>query len=95
MVNCARGTHLLPPMFAHNRSTFAPVLIVDVSLRRGKLGFDFARVTTFEDPTFEVGDTVHYYAAVDYSPSYLWESATWDISEAIIPFRNLGVMSAW
>ncbi|MGB3014812.1 MAG: hypothetical protein WBB41_09345, partial [Candidatus Nanopelagicales bacterium] len=64
---------------------FAPgSLIVDVSCDAG-MGFDFARPTTFEEPIFEVGDTVHYYA-VDHSPSYLWESATWDISEAIIPF---------
>jgi hypothetical protein len=32
----------------------------------------------------EVGDNVHYYA-VDHSPSYLWDSATWDISEALLP----------
>jgi alanine dehydrogenase len=27
---------------------------------------------------------VHYYA-VDHSPSYLWNSATWEISEALLP----------
>ena len=26
------------------------------------------------------------YYAVDHSPSYLWNSATWEISEAILPF---------
>ncbi|MEA2382216.1 MAG: hypothetical protein QOH72_2187 [Solirubrobacteraceae bacterium] len=26
------------------------------------------------------------YYAVDHSPSYLWNSATWEISEALIPF---------
>jgi hypothetical protein len=31
-----------------------------------------------------VGTAVHYYA-VDHSPSYLWNSATWEISEALIP----------
>jgi hypothetical protein len=31
-----------------------------------------------------VGDGVHYYA-VDHSPSYLWNSATWEISAALIP----------
>jgi alanine dehydrogenase len=34
---------------------------------------------------FAVGDEVHYYA-VDHSPSYLWNSSTWEISEALIPF---------
>ena len=27
---------------------------------------------------------MHYYA-VDHSPSYLWNSATWEISEALLP----------
>ena len=41
--------------------------------------------TSFADPMFTVGAGVHYYA-VDHSPSYLWNSATWEISEALIPF---------
>ena len=28
---------------------------------------------------------MHYYA-VDHSPSYLWNSATWEISEALLPY---------
>jgi len=32
-----------------------------------------------------VAPGVRYYA-VDHSPSYLWNSATWEISEALIPF---------
>ena len=32
-----------------------------------------------------VGDGVHYYA-VDHTPSLLWNSASWEISEALIPF---------
>jgi hypothetical protein len=31
-----------------------------------------------------VANGLHYYA-VDHSPSYLWNSATWDISEALLP----------
>jgi hypothetical protein len=31
-----------------------------------------------------VANGVHYYA-VDHSPSYLWDSATWEISEALLP----------
>ena len=34
---------------------------------------------------FTVGGHVDYYA-VDHSPSYLWNSATWEISEALLPF---------
>ena len=59
-------------------------LIVDVSCDEG-MGFSWAKMTTFAEPTFEVGDHVSYYA-VDHSPSYLWNSATWEISTALIPF---------
>jgi alanine dehydrogenase len=59
-------------------------LVVDVSCDEG-MGFSWARPTTFEDPTFEVGDHVTYYA-VDHSPSYLWDAATWEISEALLGF---------
>ena len=48
------------------------------------MGFSWARPTSFDDPTFVVGDNVTYYA-VDHSPSYLWNSATWEISEALLP----------
>ena len=34
---------------------------------------------------FTVGDTTNYYA-VDHSPSLLWNSTTWEISEALMPF---------
>jgi alanine dehydrogenase len=59
-------------------------LVIDVSCDEG-MGFSWARPTTFDDPTFVVGDHVLYYA-VDHSPSYLWDAATWEISEALLPF---------
>jgi alanine dehydrogenase len=65
-------------------------LIVDVSCDEG-MGFSWARSTTFSDPVFDVGDHVRYYA-VDHSPSYLWDSATWEIGEALTPF--LGTVMA-
>jgi alanine dehydrogenase len=58
-------------------------LIVDVSCDEG-MGFEWARPTSFDEPMFTVGPGVHYYA-VDHSPSYLWNSATWEISAALIP----------
>ena len=70
-------------------------LFVDVSCDEG-MGFEWARPTSFADPVFTVAPGVHYYA-VDHSPSYLWNSATWEISEALIPFLGT-VMSgsdAW
>ncbi|MDN5896115.1 MAG: alanine dehydrogenase, partial [Nocardioides sp.] len=59
-------------------------LIVDVSCDEA-MGFSWARPTTFEEPMFEVGPHIGYYA-VDHSPSYLWGSATWENSEALLPF---------
>ncbi len=62
-------------------------LFVDVSCDTG-MGFEWARPTSFAAPMFTVeaggGDAHHY--AVDHSPSYLWDSATWEISEALLPF---------
>ncbi len=70
-------------------------LIIDVSCDEG-MGFSWARPTSFSEPMFEVGGNVHYYA-VDHSPSYLWNSATWEISEALLPYLPsvLGGKEAW
>jgi alanine dehydrogenase len=59
-------------------------LIVDVSCDEG-MGFSWAKSTTFAEPMFKVGDNLDYYA-VDHSPSYLWNSSSWEISEALLPF---------
>ena len=70
-------------------------LIVDVSCDEG-MGFSWAKTTTFAEPMFAVGDNIDYYA-VDHSPSYLWNSSSWEISEALLPFLET-VMSgpaAW
>ncbi|GAB2758148.1 N(5)-(carboxyethyl)ornithine synthase [Terrabacter sp. AAH1] len=70
-------------------------IVVDVSCDEG-MGFTWARPTTFTEPTFMVGDHVLYYA-VDHSPSYLWDAATWEISEALLPFLPtvMGGPEAW
>lgn len=70
-------------------------LIVDVSCDEA-MGFEWAKPTSFEDPMFEVGNHISYYA-VDHSPSYLWASATWENSEAILPFLDtvLSGPDAW
>ena len=59
-------------------------LIVDVSCDAG-MGFSWAKPTTFDDPMFVVGNRVHYYA-VDHTPSLLWNSATWEISDALMSY---------
>jgi alanine dehydrogenase len=98
VVNCVLQDTDAPMMFVTGTEIDAlrpGALIIDVSCDEA-MGFDFARPTSFEQPTFPVGDGVTYYA-VDHSPTYLWNSATWGISEALIPFLR-SVMSgpqAW
>jgi hypothetical protein len=86
VVNCVLQDTDAPLMFVTDEDvrTFSPgSLIIDVSCDEG-MGFSWARPTSFAEPMFEVGNNVHYYA-VDHSPSYLWDSATWEISEAVLP----------
>jgi alanine dehydrogenase len=70
-------------------------LVVDVSCDEA-MGFSWARPTTFDDPMFTVEGKVDYYA-VDHSPSYLWNSATWENSLALLPFLDtvLAGPDAW
>ncbi len=86
IVNCVLQDTAAPLTFLveDDLATLAPgTVIVDVSCDEG-MGFSWARPTTFAEPTFVVGGDVLYYA-VDHSPSYLWNSATWEISEALLP----------
>jgi alanine dehydrogenase len=87
VVNCVLQDPDAPMMFVLDADLrlFAPgTLFVDVSCDAG-MGFESARPTTFENPMLTLGEGIAYYA-VDHSPSYLWNSATWDISEAVIPY---------
>ena len=98
VVNCVLQDTDSPLMFVSDAelSQFAPgSLIVDVSCDAG-MGFFFATPTTFEQPMLTVGDGVAYYG-VDHSPTYLWNSATWGISEALIPYLRtvMGGPAAW
>lgn len=86
VVNCVLQDPTTPLVFvtASDLAAFtAGSLIVDVSCDAG-MGFGWARPTTFTEPIVELAHGVHYYA-VDHSPSYLWNSATWEISEALLP----------
>jgi alanine dehydrogenase len=86
VVNCVLQEPGAPLMFVTDADVadFSPgSLIVDVSCDAG-MGFSWARPTSFADPVFPVGDGICYYA-VDHSPSLLWNSATWEISEALLP----------
>jgi alanine dehydrogenase len=87
VVNCTLQDTDAPLVYLQTEDldAFAPgSLIIDVSCDEG-MGFSWAKSTTFANPIITVGDEVRYYA-VDHSPSYLWDSATWEISEALLPF---------
>jgi alanine dehydrogenase len=89
VVNCVLQDTDMPLMFVTtgDLASFVPgSLIVDVSCDEG-MGFSWARPTSFAEPMITVGNNVHYYA-VDHSPSYLWNSATWEISEALLPLLD-------
>jgi alanine dehydrogenase len=58
-------------------------LIIDVSCDEG-MGFHFARPTSFDEPMFRAGPVDYY--GVDHTPSYLWDSASWEISTSLLRF---------
>lgn len=98
IVNCVLQDPDDPYMFVMESDLKAfphGALIVDVSCDE-KMGFEFAMPTSFEEPMFTVGEGVNYYA-VDHSPSYLWDSSTWEISEALLPHLAtvMGGGTAW
>ena len=98
VVNCVLQDPEAPLIFVttNDLAAFTPgSLIVDVSCDEG-MGFSWAHPTSFARPILEMANGVHYYA-VDHSPSYLWNSATWEISEALLPHLGtvMGGPAAW
>ena len=86
IVNCILQDTDRPLMFLTNEQVKGMKrgsLIIDVSCDTA-MGFEFARPTSFEDPIFQVGQGVTYYA-VDHTPTFFWESASYDISQALLP----------
>ena len=86
VVNCVLQDPGAPLIFitGDDLASFSPgSLIIDVSCDTG-MGFSWAHPTSFTQPVIEVANGVHYYA-VDHSPSFLWNSASWEISEALLP----------
>ena len=87
VVNCILQDTDEPLMFVFDDELdqFAPgSLVIDVSCDEG-MGFEWARPTSFADPMFTVGEGVGYYA-VDHTPSFLWNSATWENSDALLGY---------
>ena len=75
-----------PKMFVpiHNADKLMKgTLIIDISCDEG-MGFWCAKPTSFENPMLVSMEKFYY--SVDHSPSYYWNSASWEISEALLPF---------
>lgn len=88
IINCILQDTDAPQMFLRESELDAlqpGTIIVDVSCDTG-MGFEFACPTSFRDPWFEVGESGIRYYAVDHSPSYLWQAATYENSTALLPF---------
>jgi alanine dehydrogenase len=58
--------------------------IIDISCDKG-MGFYFAEPTTFDHPLIKLERGINYYS-VDHTPTYLWNSASREISKALIPY---------
>ena len=60
-----------------------PCLIIDISCDEG-MSFSFSSPTTMEEPIRKIGNISYY--AVDHTPTILWDSASWEISQALMPY---------
>lgn len=58
-------------------------LLIDISCDEG-MSFSFAIPTSFTDPVFRKGNILYY--AVDHTPTLLWDSASWEISDCVIQY---------
>jgi alanine dehydrogenase len=86
IVNCILQNPLHPITFLNRSDALQmrhSLLIIDVSSDE-KMGFDFAHPTGFDQPSFEVGRVTYF--AVNHSPTYFYESASYEISGALFPF---------
>jgi alanine dehydrogenase len=95
VVNCILQDTDEPLMFVMDEDLhlFDPgTLFIDVSCDEG-MGFEWARPTSFAHPMFPVGNGAHSYA-VDHTPSFLWNSSTWENSEALLEYLPIVMAGA-
>ena len=60
-------------------------IIIDVSCDE-KMGFPFAKPTTFDSPGFLVNKRGAYYYAVDHTPSLYWNTSSHELSSGLLPY---------
>lgn len=60
-------------------------IVIDISCDMG-MGFSFAHPTSFSHPLYKQGNILYY--SVDHTPTLLWDSASWEISNGLLPYLN-------
>lgn len=86
IINCILQNPTKPIMFLKAKDIIKKPkkkYIVDISCDEG-MAFEFARPTSFEEPMIETDKYIYY--AVDHSPSYYWNAASYEISGALLPY---------
>ena len=86
IVNCILQDPNRPITFIYNNEINElkeDTIIIDVSCDR-EMGFEFSSPTTFENPQFRIGKAIYY--SVDHTPSFFWNSASYEISGALLPY---------
>lgn len=58
-------------------------LVIDISCDM-EMGFSFAHPTDLAHPFYKQGNILYY--SVDHTPTLLWDSASWEISNCILPY---------
>ena len=97
IVNCVLQDTDAPLMFVTTRNSPLPAghLLRRRRVRRGH-GLRVGAADHLRRAHVHGRAGFHYYA-VDHSPSHLWNSATWEISEALLPYlrRSWAGRTAW
>jgi len=90
IVNCILQDPNNPVDFVQNDEVLKlnkNAMVVDVSCDNA-MGFEFAKPTSFDKPGFKVQNHIYYYA-VDHTPTLFWNSSSYELSKALLPFIDL------
>lgn len=96
VVNCILQDPVNPMMFIEEQDIGfinKQMDIIDISCDRG-MGFYFARPTTFDEPSFNVGAHISYYC-VDHTPTLYWDSASYEITRSIMSYLPDFIDGTW
>lgn len=87
IINCILQDPTNPIVFMNNSDldSSKKIMIIDISCDKG-MGFDFAEPTSFEKPLIVTDKYIYY--SVDHTPTYYWNSASYEISGALLPFMK-------